>query len=67
LPEHAAGFAFGFHLCDNSIEIDGNELFHGPTIALSKAAEQQAMPHSSRAFKMRDRSLGRGDIEKAEG
>ena len=36
LPQNPAGLAFGFDLFDDAGEIDGDELFHGLTIALCK-------------------------------
>jgi hypothetical protein len=41
LPQDAPLFAFTLNLVNDSGEIDGNELFHQPTIALSKAQVQQ--------------------------
>src|SRR5688572_1935183 len=41
LPQDAPCFAFSLDRVNHSGEIDGNELFHEPTIALSKAQVQQ--------------------------
>ena len=55
LPQDAPSFAFSLDLVNHSGEIDGNELFHEPTIALSKAQVQQdlaVLNEVSRSFLM---------------
>jgi len=41
LPQNAPSFAFSLDRVNDTGEIDGNELFHEPTIAPSKAQVQQ--------------------------